>query len=49
METVKGVFDALVELVGKLVSDNDQLKKILDTVKEIFAKLTDGKTENSAA
>ena len=47
MDQLKGILGALVELIEKLVGDNESLKGIIDTVKQILGKLE--VTEETAA
>ena len=47
MDQLKGILGALVELIEKLVGDNESLKGIIDTVKQILGKLD--ATEETAA
>ena len=47
MDQLKGILGALIELIEKLVGDNDSLKGIIDTVKQILGKLD--ATEETAA
>ncbi|MBR6313124.1 MAG: hypothetical protein IKR49_00600 [Clostridia bacterium] len=47
MDQLKGILGALVELIEKLVGDNESLKGIIDTVKQILGKLD--ATEEPAA
>lgn len=47
MDQLKGIAEALIELVQKLAGDNESLSKLFDTVKAIFDKFT--KTEETPA
>ena len=49
MDQVKGIMAALVELIEKLVGDNDALKGIIDTVKKILGSFDDTAAEEPAA
>ena len=49
MEQLKGMFSALIELIEKLVGDNESLKGIIDTIKKIFATATESKDETAGA
>ena len=46
MEQLQGIFAAFVEMIEKLVGDNDALKGVIDTIKKIVSALT-GKTEET--
>lgn len=47
MDQLKGILSAFMDLIEKLVGDNESLKGIIDTVKQILGKLE--VTEETAA
>ena len=49
MEQLKGIFSALIELIEKLVGDNESLKGIIDTIKKFFAKAEEATDETAGA
>ena len=49
MEQLKDIFSAFVELIEKLVGDNDALKGIIDTIKKIFGALNGNAEETPEA
>ena len=49
MEQLKGILNAFLELIEKLVGDNESLKGIIDTLKKIFATATESKDETAGA
>ena len=49
MEQLQGIFTAFVELIEKLVGDNDALKGVIDTIKKIIGSLTGAAEETPEA
>ena len=47
MEQLQGIFAAFVEMIEKLVGDNDALKGIIDTIKKIFGALNNEPEETT--
>ena len=48
MDQFKGILGALIELIEKLVGDNDALKDIIDTVKKILGSFDTAAEEPAA-
>lgn len=40
MEQLKGILDAFIEFIERLVGDNESLKGIFDTVRKILGQLS---------
>ena len=49
MEQLKGILSAFLELIEKLVGDNESLKGIIDTLKKFFADATEATDETAGA
>ena len=49
MEQLKGILNAFLELIEKLVGDNESLKGIIDTLKKFFADATEATDETAGA
>ena len=45
MEQLKGILSAFLELIEKLVGDNESLKGIIDMIKKFLGSVTEPKDE----
>ena len=48
MEIVRGIMTAFVEFIEKIAGDNEALKNVMETIKQIFSTLTNDQKEPAA-